>query len=235
MPGLVLVVLPAVGLAQLWKAWRTHRTVGSGALRHVLIGIACIVPAPIALVLLGEDGGWYIFIGIAGGAIALAVFGIVWGIVTLVQRPHPEAPDGGRRLAPKVALVAGVVVLAGIIGASFNSYLNSLGPPGDHSVANASADTRALWEAANRGDLAEVQRLTVETCADPWVKFPVRERPPQPQGSGRGAGLPGHRRSPRPLPERVGRPLQHQRLTVGPAGSAAQRLTGRETMTSAPA
>ena len=64
-----------------------------------------------------------------------------------------------------------------IIGASYNSYRNSLGPAGDHSVANASADTRALWEAANAGDVAAVVDLTTDTCADPWVKFP--------QGNGR--------------------------------------------------
>jgi hypothetical protein len=51
--------------------------------------------------------------------------------------------------------------------------LDRIGPPGDHSVENASADTRSLWEAANAGEVDEVLRITTGTCADPWVKFPA--------------------------------------------------------------
>ena len=72
-----------------------------------------------------------------------------------------------------VAKVPSVAVLGIIIAASYNSYRQSLGPPGDHSVENASADTRSLWGAANAGDVDEVLRITTDTCADPWVKFPV--------------------------------------------------------------
>jgi hypothetical protein len=137
----------------------------------VLAGIAAFAPAVAFLVAFGEDAGYFVFIAMASTLICSAVVGTVWGIVTLVRRPGTESNRHWQK--PALILVPSVVVLGFIMGASFNSYRESLGPPGDHSVANASASTRALWIAAKSGDVREVARLTAETCADPWVKFPV--------------------------------------------------------------
>ena len=106
----------------------------------------------------------------AGALIATAAVGLVWAISALLRQAG-ESRRSWRR--PVLVMASSIAVLAFIIGASYNSYRNSLGPPGDHSVENASVDTRALWQAAHDGDLAEVATLTTDTCADPWVKFPV--------------------------------------------------------------
>ena len=79
--------------------------------------------------------------------------GIIWAVAKLATS-NSRRDRGWRR--PVLVLIPSAAVLAFIIGSSYNSYRNSLGPPGDHSVANASADTRALWQAANAGNVALV-------------------------------------------------------------------------------
>jgi hypothetical protein len=171
LPALVLIILPCYGLSRFWYAWSVRRKTGGPVARHILLGLASIAPAAILVAVLGSDLGYWIFIAVASTAIISAGAGILWAVVTVLRRPEP----GRRRrwVAPAMALVPCIAVLGFIIGASLNSYLNSLGPPGDHSVENASAESRALWEAAGAGQLDEVTRITTETCADPWVKFPV--------------------------------------------------------------
>jgi hypothetical protein len=102
-----------------------------------------------------------------------AAVGIVWAAVALFRRPAA----GTRRPWGRAALAAvpSIAVLAFIIGASVNSYLRTIGPAGDHSVENASAESRELWAAAGNGHLSEVERITADTCADPWVRYVADE------------------------------------------------------------
>jgi hypothetical protein len=126
----------------------------------------------VILALFGDDAGYWIFVAVGLALIVASALGIVWAGITLVS--NRDGGLGGRRwIRPALVLVPSVALLGIIIGGSYNSYRQSLGPPGDHSVENASADTRSLWVAANAGDVDEVLRITTDTCADPWVKFPV--------------------------------------------------------------
>jgi hypothetical protein len=169
-PAIVLVGLPVFALTRFARATTVRRATGGSITRPVLEGTAALVPAGVAVAMLGEDAGWLVFMAAAGALIATAAVGLVWAISALLRQAG-ESRRSWRR--PVLVLVPSIAVLAFIIGASYNSYRNSLGPPGDHSVENASVDTRALWQAAHDGDLAAVETLTTDTCADPWVKFPV--------------------------------------------------------------
>jgi hypothetical protein len=170
LPAIVLIALPIFGLTRFAHAWTVRRATGGSIIRPVLAGVVSFVPAIAAIALMGDDGGYFVFLAVAGSLIVAAGAGMVWGVYRLVR---PSADRRRPRLTAVIALSPSIAILGFIIGASVNSYFNSLGPPGDHSHENASADTRALWQAAYDGDLTLVVHLTSETCADPWVKFPI--------------------------------------------------------------
>jgi len=171
-PSLVLIALPIYGVTRFRQAWLVRRTTGGAISAQIALGVASFVPPAVALALLGDDAAYWIFVAAGLGLIVASAFGILWAGITLVSNRR-GGPSGRRWIRPTLVLIPSVAVLGFIIGASYNSYRQSLGPPGDHSVGNASADTRALWEAAGAGDVDEVLRITADTCADPWVKFPV--------------------------------------------------------------
>lgn len=171
-PVLVLVALPIYGIGRFRKAWLVRRTTGGAIATQILLGIASFVPAAVILLLLGEDTGYFVFVGVGLSLIIGAALGVIWAAAALFSSIRGSGGERRRWVRPVLILVPSLAILGFIIGASYNSYRNSLGPPGDHSVENASADTRSLWEAANEGDVAAVVRLTSDTCADPWVKFP---------------------------------------------------------------
>ena len=171
-PTLVLIGLPIYGMTRFRQAWLVRRTTGGAIAAQIALGVASFVPAAVVLALLGDDAGYWIFVAVGLGLIVGSALGILWAIITLATA-HGDRPDGRRWIRPALVLVPSVAVLGIIVGGSYNSYRQSLGPPGDHSVDNASADTRSLWAAANAGDVDEVLRITTDTCADPWVKFPV--------------------------------------------------------------
>jgi hypothetical protein len=164
-----LLVLPVVGINRLHRAFVVRRATGGAILGLVAVGIACFIPGALLLVLAGPDRGWVIGAMIVLGLVVGSAFAIVGGIGAFAVARRNGEP------VPRKALVgAGVAVLAlgGLFSAAYISYRNSQPPPGDHSVANASAETRALWTAADTGDVETVRRLAA-TCADPWVQFPT--------------------------------------------------------------
>jgi hypothetical protein len=167
---LVVIGLPIVGINRLHRAWLVRRTTGGRVAGLVVLGVAAFSSDAVILVLAGPDRGWWIGASVALVLIVGSGLGITWGIASLTAAARSH--DTSRRRPARWAIAAGVVVLGAIIGAGYNSYRNSLPPPGDHSVAQASSETRALWEAAGRGDVETVVRLA-QTCADPWVQFPV--------------------------------------------------------------
>jgi hypothetical protein len=171
-PSVLLIGLPIFGVTRFHKAWLVRRTTGGGMAKQILIGLAAFVPAAVLLPLMGEDAGYWIFIAVGFTLIAGSALGIVWAVTALFNSLRDKGATRRRWVRPVIILIPSLVILGFIIGASYNSYRNSLGPPGDHSVANASPDTRALWEAADAGDVAAVVDLTTNSCADPWVKFP---------------------------------------------------------------
>jgi hypothetical protein len=164
---LALIAAPIVGMQQLQKATVIHRTTGERVRARVIIGVACFLPAIGFLVLAGPDRGWWLLMTVMLFLITTAVSAIVWAVTLLVS-----SGSANRRRRALVAGLVGVLILSGMAAAGYNSYRKNQGPPGDHSVENASADTRALWEAARAGDVDEVERLA-QTCADPWVQFPA--------------------------------------------------------------
>jgi len=170
LPAVVLVGLPIFGLTRFARAWAIRRATGGSIAGQLALGVACFVPAAVLLAVFGGEAGYFVFLAVSVSLILTASCGILWAGYRLLR---PESGQHRPWLRTSLVLIPSVAVLAFIIGASLNSYINSLGPPGDHSVENASADTQALWQAAFDGDLSEVERLTVETCADPWVKFPI--------------------------------------------------------------
>jgi hypothetical protein len=188
-PAMLLVGLPVLGLTQFHRAWVVRRTTGGPIARRVILGIASFAPVAAALVWLGDDAGWFIFAAISLSVIAASALGTVWALAMLIERRGAAA--GRRWKRPLLVLVPCLLVLGVIIGASYNSYRNSLGPPGDHSVQNASAVTEALWAAAGRGDLDEVVDLAAESCADPWVKFAVGDGRHNAKGFAEVRGLTG--------------------------------------------
>jgi hypothetical protein len=172
LPVTALLVVPPIGVVQLRDAWVQQRTIGGPVAGRVALGLGCFVPGVALLVTSGEGAGWLLFVTIALYLIVGGTLAALWGIGTLLASLRDDRARSNRKLAV-IVLVPAVLVLGLIAGASYNSYRNSLGPPGDHSYQNASADTSALWVAANEGSVDEVTRLTTETCADPWVKFPT--------------------------------------------------------------
>jgi hypothetical protein len=170
-PSVLLVGLPMFGITRLRRAWVVRRTTGGAVAQQIALGVASFVPAAITLAWLGEDAGYFVFVAVALTLIVGSALGIIWAVATLAPSGRDREHRTWKR--PLLILVPCLAVLGFIIAASYNSYRQSLGPPGDHSVENASADTRALWEAAHDADVAEVTRLTTDTCADPWVKFPL--------------------------------------------------------------
>ena len=169
---LVLLVLPVYGLTRFRKAWLVRRTTGGAIASQIALGVASFVPAGVLLALVGDDAGYLIFVAVGLGLIVGCAFGILWAIIT-VATGHGDRRRSRTWVRSALIFVPSAAILGIIIGGSYNSYRNSLGPPGDHSVENASTDTRSLWDAANAGDVDEVLRITTDTCADPWVKFPV--------------------------------------------------------------
>ena len=169
LPPLILAGLPIFGVAKLRQAFTVRRTTGSPVAGKVVLGLASFAPAAAFLAAFGSEAGYWVFISVSLTLIVGSGLGIIWGLSTLLAS---RSDDDRRWRRPALVLLPSLAILAFIIGASVNSWRNSLGPPGDHSVANASADTRALWDAANAGDVDEVVLLTTTTCADPWAKFP---------------------------------------------------------------
>ncbi len=129
--------------------------------------IALALAGAAFLFILGEDGGYWVFVAAFGTLIASAVLGVTWAAIALLRPRGPQR----RLLRPLIVLVPSLAVLGLIVGGSVHSYLRTVGPAGDHSIQNASAESEALWSAAGAGDLDEVVRLTTDTCADPWVRF----------------------------------------------------------------
>jgi len=168
----VMIGLPVYGLSRFHRAWLVRRTTGGEIVKHVGIGVMAFLPAALLLVLLNDDAGYFIFVSVALTLIVGSAMGLIWAVVTVVSSRRQLLADR-RWLKPLLVLLPSIAILGFIIGASYNSYRQSLGPPGDHSVENASTDTRALWQAAYDGDVTEVIRVSTETCADPWVKFPI--------------------------------------------------------------
>ena len=168
-PVTVLLLLPALGLGLIWSASIAWRTTGTRSIGRLLAGVACLVPAVAIPLTSGDDWGWWIGVSIVLGLILGLGCGALWGLVTLFQSRTTEIPARRRRAALGL-VVAAVVVLGSMAGAGFNSYLNSRPPPGDHSPTNASAESRALWDAAHTGDLTVVI-ASIEACADPFVHF----------------------------------------------------------------
>ncbi len=168
-PVTVLLLLPALGLGLIWTAVIAWRTTGARPVARLLGGVACFVPAVAIPLTSGDDWGWWIGVTIVLGLILGLGCGALWGLVVLATAR--QAPTSIRRRWSAIGLiVAAVVVLGSMAGMGFNSYLNSRPPPGDHSVANASVESRALWDAAKAGDL-EVVSAAIAACADPFVHF----------------------------------------------------------------
>jgi hypothetical protein len=164
-----LLVLPVLGISTIHHAVVVRRSTGAPVAGRVALGISLFVPGIALLVWIGPDRGWVIGATLVLASIVGGTLAVVGGIAALV-RARREGRPASR--SSWVAAGAGAFVLLGLIGAAYNSYRNSLPPPGDHSVANASAETRQLWTAAKAGDVTTVKRLAA-TCADPWVQFPT--------------------------------------------------------------
>ncbi len=164
-----LLLLPALGIGLIWSATIVWRTTGSRPVARLIGGIACFVPAVVIPLTSDDDWGYWIGVAIVLGLIMGLGSGALWGLATLVQSRGSDTP-ARRRWAAVGLVVAAVVVLGSMAGAGFNSYLNSRPPPGDHSPASASDESRALWDAAHTGDL-EVVTASIEACADPFVHF----------------------------------------------------------------
>lgn len=171
LPTIVLIGLPVYGITRFHRAWLIRRTTGGAIAGQVAAGVASFLPAAVSLVLLREDAGYFVFVAVGLALIVGGALGVIWAVVALATSRSRSTERSWRR--PVLVLIPSVAVLGIIIGASYNSYRQSLGPPGDHSADNASVDSKSLWNAAGTGDVAEVVRITTDTCADPWVKFPV--------------------------------------------------------------
>jgi hypothetical protein len=163
----LLVALPLVGIHLLHRAWLVRRTTGDPVGSRVVAGLACFVPGIAFAAVLGPDRSWFLLMAAGLLLISGALTGLAWAVTALAT----HGPADRRSRPALIAGLAGVVVLGAIGAASLNSYRYNQGPPGDHSVQHASAESRALWDAALDGDVAEVERLAA-TCADPWIQFP---------------------------------------------------------------
>lgn len=171
LPFLLLIALPTAGVVLLRRAWLVRRTTGANPLRQAaLAGAGLLAPAAVFLVAVGTDRGWYIVMTIILSLVCGSVVAAVWAVSNLAAGGAEAGGRPNRRRRAVLVLVSGVLIVGGIAAAGYNSYRNSQPPAGDHSVANASADSRALWEAAWAGDVNGTERL-VTACADPFVQF----------------------------------------------------------------
>jgi hypothetical protein len=166
--GLALFVLPAVGIVLLRSAWLRRRVVGARPWLRVAAAAACFVPG-VWWALVTDDSGYWVAVALILALIHGLVIGAIAAITALVQGRQTGLATG-RKVGSIVMITAAVVILGAMAGAGFNSYLNSRPPAGDHSPANASPDSRALWDAADAGDVETVV-ATIEACADPFVHF----------------------------------------------------------------
>jgi len=165
-----LLTAPTAGVVLLRRALLVRRTTGAKVSREVGTGLFLLVPTPAFLVAVGPDRGWYVVMTIIFGLVCGCAGAGAWAVSILWAGRTRTEDEPNRRGRAVVVLVGGVVILGGMAAAGYNSYRNSRPPAGDHSVARASADTRALWEAAWTGDVIETERL-VASCADPFVHF----------------------------------------------------------------
>jgi len=168
-PLFLLIVLPAFGFAQLRGAWLGRRTTGVVPVRRIVAGAAAFLPAVVWLTLAGDDRGFWIVAALMLSLICGLGLGAVWAVASLVTGARRPADRRSRRLAV-IVLAAAVVVLGGMAAAGFNSYRKSQPPPGDHSATHATAESRALWDAARAGNLGSVTAM-IDACADPFVHF----------------------------------------------------------------
>jgi hypothetical protein len=164
-----LLVLPVIGINRLHRAFIVRRTTGGAILGLVTLGVACFIPGVAFLVLAGPDRSWLIGATVVLALVVGSALAIVGGVAALITARRSGEPVPQRAF---VGAGVAVLVMGGLISAAYISYRNTQPPPGDHSVANASAETRALWTAADTGDVETVKRLA-QTCADPWVQFPT--------------------------------------------------------------
>ena len=156
-------------MSPLRAARLVRRTTGVIHVAWIVAGAAAFVPAVAWLILVGEDRGFWIVITLMLSLICGLGLGAVWAVATLVTGVRQPGERRSRRPAVIVLAVA-VVVLGGMAAAGFNSYRKSQPPPGDHSAENATAESRALWDAAAAGDLGTVTAM-IDACADPFVQF----------------------------------------------------------------
>jgi hypothetical protein len=147
---------------------------------------------------MSEGAGYWVFMAVSGALIVSAAAGILWAAISVIRRPAPDSRRPWARAA--LVVVPSIAILGFIIGASVNSYLRTIGPAGDHSVENASAESRALWIAAGIGDVDSVVRITTDTCADPWVRYTADEHGNTENARGH-AIVSGHREVERVLDE----------------------------------
>jgi hypothetical protein len=165
---ILLIALPTVGAVQLRQAWLVRRTTGALPVARLGVGVASFLPGVVWLVAVGDDRGFWIVASIVLSLVCGFGLAAVWAVVTLVSPRRRSEPASRRRAV--ALLAAAVLVLGGMAGAAYNSYRKSRPPPGDHSAARASAESRALWDAARAGDLALVTAM-IDACADPFVHF----------------------------------------------------------------
>lgn len=168
-PLLLLIALFVLGVVQLRGAWLVRRTTGVVPVRRIVAGAATFLPAVVWLTLAGDDRGFWIVAAIILSLICGLGLGGVWAVASLVTGARRPADRRSRRSAV-IVLAAAVVVLGGMAAAGFNSYRKSQPPPGDHSATHATAESRALWDAARAGDLG-IATAMIDACADPFVHF----------------------------------------------------------------
>lgn len=164
----LLIALPTLAAVELWNAWLTRRTTGAVAAGRLAIAVAAVVPTVVWLTLIGDDRGYWIVASIVLSLVCGFGLAAVWALTILAGRSRRSDRRARRSAAAALGLAA--VVLGGMALAGYHSYLKSQPPPGDHSPAHASAESRALWDAARAGDLATVEAM-IDACADPFVHF----------------------------------------------------------------
>lgn len=168
-PFLLLIALPAFGAVQLLAARLVRRTTGALAIERIVTGTAAFVPGGVWLARAGDGRGYWVVAVLLLSLVCGFGLAAAWAVTTLavgLRRPN----DGRSRRRAVAVLAAAVVVLGGMAAAGFNSYRNSQPPSGDHSDEHASAESRALWDGAQAGDLVTVVAM-IDACADPFVHF----------------------------------------------------------------
>ena len=166
-----LFVLPLVGLILLRRVWVAWRTVAARRWVRAGLGLACFAPGT-WWIIANDGGGWWTFILIMMTLIWGLGLGAIWAVATLIRARRRPA-DGRRRWTAVAMITVATVVLGSMAAAGFNSYLEARKPPGDHSAANASPVSSALWEASKSGDKQAVVAM-IDACADPFVDFADR-------------------------------------------------------------